>query len=183
MASPQPQASFRKGFVAGEFLTDTYRISGEVELRGTPILDQLNDHMELFLPLENLFISPLLDPAVLTGNYRQGNVRKSNLGLVVLNQMRDGLPYREGQYMGRDNVNRYILIVAAGFEIQGALRLHPSVNVANFVRTTPEQFIPVFEGTALLTARRDVQFKGGSVLVNRNLIEVFCTLDKPPAES
>jgi hypothetical protein len=173
----QQQATYRKGFVAGEFLTSTYRISGEVEMGGIPLLDQINNHNELYIQLENLFISPLLDPAVLTGNYRYGHLRKNAVGVVVLNTIKDGLPHREGQYMGRDHINRQILIVAAGFEVRGALRLHPTVNLANFVRTTPEHFVPVFDATATLTARREITFKGGSILINRQLIEVFAILE------
>jgi hypothetical protein len=167
---------FRKGYVGGEFLTSTYRISGEVELRSDLLLDQLNQHMELFLQIERLFISPLRDPATLTGNYAVGHIRKSSLGLVVLNQMKDGLPRREGQYMGRDHVDRQVVILAAGFEVQGFIRLHPSVNVANFIRTTPENFVPVFEATAIYTKQREIVFKGGAILLNRNLFEVFATL-------
>jgi len=173
----QAQVSIRKGFVAGEFMTHTYRISGEVELRGTPMLDQLNDQNALFLGLERVFISPLLDPATLVGNFKHGEVRKDTLGIVVLNQMRDGLPLREGRYMGRDHIDRAVLVVVAGFEVKGAIRLHPSVNVPNFVRTTPEHFIPVFDAEATLATRREITFKGGAILVNRSHIEVFAMLE------
>lgn len=168
------QATVRKGYVAADFLTRTYRISGEVDLRGEPLLDKMNAHMELFVALERMYISPLLDPAVLTGHYEIGNVRKDSTGLVMLKQLEDGLPRRQGQYMGRDHVDRDLLIVVAGFEVRGVLRLHPSVDLANFVRTTPEHFIPIFNADATLTADRSVVFKGGAILVNRNHIEVFC---------
>lgn len=170
----QGQATIRKGFVGGEFLTRTYRISGEAELRGVPLLDQLNDLNTQFLTLERMYVSPLLDPAVLTGNFPAGEIRKENIGIVALSQFKDGLPQREGRYMGRENVDKPLLIVASGFEVSGVIRLHPSVNLANFVRTTPELFIPVFNATATLAARRDIVFRGGAVLVNRSRIEVFC---------
>jgi hypothetical protein len=176
MAASSTPGAFRKGLIGGEFLTATYRISGEMDPRGETLLDQLNNYQELFLQVERIFVSPLLSPATLAANYPTGHVRKSSLGLIVLSQMRDGLPRREGQYMGRDHVDRQILIVAAGFEVRGAIRLHPSVNVANFIRTTPEQFIPVFDASAMLTAKQDIVFKGGAILLNRNQVEVFCVL-------
>jgi hypothetical protein len=169
----EQQAKVRTGYVAGDFMTRTYRISGEVALRGEPLLDQINDMNTQFITLERVFVSPLLDPAVLTGNYASAEIRKDNVGIVVLNQMRDGLPYREGRYIGRDHVDRQLLIVAAGFEIRGNLRLHPTVNVQNFVRTTPEDFILLFNSTAALTARREIVFQGGAILLNRRQIEVF----------
>lgn len=168
------QTSIRAGYLSGEFLTRTYRISGEVSLQGTPLLDHLNDHLALFIQLEKMFVSPLLEPASLTGNYRFGNVRKDRLGLVVLSQMKDGLPRREGQYVGRDFVDRKMLIVTAGFEVRGVIRLHRTVDVNNFMRTTPERYIPVFDATAALTANREIVFQGGAILVNRDQTEVFC---------
>ncbi len=168
----------RPGFVSGDFLTASYRISGDVKLHGEPLLDQLNDHMALFIALKRMFVSPLLDPTVLTGNFEEGHVRKSNLGLVVLKTAKAGLPHREGRYVGRDHVDHEMLIVAAGFELRGVLRLHPTVDVPKFVRTTPEHFIPLFDATATMTVDRDVMFEGAAILLNRNQIEVFSVLGK-----
>jgi hypothetical protein len=88
----EKQAKVRTGYVAGDFMTRTYRISGEVALRGEPLLDQLNTLNTLFVTLERVYVSPLLDPATLTGNYASAEVRKDHVGIVVLNQARDGLP-------------------------------------------------------------------------------------------
>jgi hypothetical protein len=169
--------AMRAGIVSAEFLTRTYRISGEVPLGGIPLLDQLNDQMALFIQLEKMFVSPLLEPATLTGNYRTGNVRKDTLGLVVLTQMKDGLPRREGQYTGRDNVDRHVLVVAAGFEVRGSIRLHRSVEVNNFMRTTPDRYIPMFDAKATYTLNREIVFQGGAILINREQAEVFCMTD------
>jgi hypothetical protein len=173
----EQQAKVRTGYVAGDFMTRTYRISGEVALRGEPVLDQLNNLNTLFITLERVYVSPLLDPAVLTGNYATAEVRKDNVGIVILNQARDGLPYREGRYVGRDHVRRQLLIVTAGFEVRGSLPLHPSVNVPNFVRTTPEDFIPLFDAKAILTANHQLFFEGAAILLNRREIEVFSLVE------
>lgn len=170
---PVQQTSIRTGYLAGEFLTSTYRISGEVSIHSNPLLDELNDVNALFVTVERMFVSPLFNPTVLTGNYRSAEVRKDRLGLVVLNQRRDGLPLREGRYVGRDHVERSVLLVAAGFEVRGLLTLHKSVNIPTFIRTTPEDFIPIFDATATLAVKRDVVFRGGAILVNRRRLEVF----------
>ena len=169
----QQQANIRKGFVAADFMTATYRVSGEAGLRGDPLLDQLNDHQALYISLERVFVSPLLDPAILTGNYNHAELRKNSVGIVILTEEKDGLPYRQGRYKGRDHKDHPVMIVSAGFEVQGVMRLHPTVNIPNFVRTTPEHFVPVFNARATLTSRRDITFEGGAILVNRNQIEVF----------
>lgn len=174
----QAQATIRKGYVAGEFLTRTWRVSGEVEVQGQPLLDQLNDHLAQFLQVERMFISPLSDPAQLAGNYTSGNIRKDNLAVVALKQLQAGLPHREGQYMGRDHVDRPVAIVVYGIEVRGVIRLHPSVNVSHFIRTTPEHFIPVFNATARLVAQPEIVFTGGAILLNRGQMEWFCLLEE-----
>lgn len=171
------QATIRAGYVAAEFLTRTYRISAEVMLRGETLLDQMNDLNALFLSVERMFISPLLDPATLTGHFKVGEVRKDRVGIVVLQQRRDGLPQREGRYVGRDHVEREVLMVAAGFEVRGKISAHRSVNIPNFVRTTPEDFILVFDASATLTAKRDVVYEGGAILVSRKRTEVFAMIE------
>jgi len=169
--------SMRQLAVSGEFLTRTFRISGEVSVRSDPLLDQLNDHLALFVHVERVYISPLLDPAALTGNFRSAEVRKDGLGLVVLTRLEDGLPHRQGRYVGRDHVERQVLAVAAGFEVRGLMSLHPSVNINELIRTTPEQFVPIFDASATLTAQREIVFNGGAILINRSQIEVFALLD------
>lgn len=169
--------TLRQQVVSGDFLTRTYRTSGDVPVVGDPLLDQLNDELAHFLHIERVFISPLLEPAVLTGNFRTAEVRKDRLGLVVLNRLEDGLPYRQGRYVGRDHVEQQILTVVAGFEVRGGIWLHPSVNVIELVRTTGERFIPIFNASATFAAQRDIVFNGGAILVNRGMIEVFAQVE------
>jgi hypothetical protein len=168
----QQHAMIRKGYVAADFMTRTYRISGEVELR-EPLIDQLNDLNAQFLTLERMFVSPLLDPATLTGHYEVGEIRKDRIGIVLLNDKKAGLPFREGKYIGRDNKDFPVVFVAAGFEVTGMLRQHPSVNIINFVRTTPEDFILLFDATATLAAHRQHVFSAPALLLSRPQIEVF----------
>jgi hypothetical protein len=160
-------------YLAGEFITRMFRISGEADVQSDPLLDLLNDHLALFIQLERMFISPLHHPAVLVGNYEVGNVRKDRLVMAVLKRESDGLPYRRAQYEGRDHVDRKLVIVTAGFELQGLIRLHPSVNVSHFIRTTSEQFIPLFQAQASLVLDSSTLFKGEAILVNRAQIEAF----------
>lgn len=170
------QSTIQQGYVTADFLNLTYRVSGDVSVRSAPLLDQLNDHMALFLTIERMFVSPLLDPATLTGNFEVGEVRKDRLALVALNRAEDGLPQRQGRYVGRDHVDTEVLIVVAGFEVRGKMRLHPTVNVTTLLRTTPEMFVPVFDAQAVLSAKRTVVFEGGALLINRQQIELFCVV-------
>lgn len=80
--------------------------------------------------------------------------------------------------MGRDHVDRPVAIVVYGIEVRGVIRLHPSVNVSHFIRTTPEHFIPVFNATARLVAQPEIVFTGGAILLNRGQMEWFCLLEE-----
>ncbi len=167
------QSTIRQGYVSADFINLTYRISGDVSVRAETLLDQLNDHMAFFITVERMFVSPLNDPATLTGNFETGEVRKDRLAMVVLNRSEDGMPQRRGRYEGRDHVDTDVFIVVAGFEVRGRIRQHPTVNIANMLRTTPEMFVPVFDAQATMSARRQIVFQGGAILVNRSQFEVF----------
>lgn len=174
----QRQSSFHKNTISAEFLTQVYRISGDVNIGTEPVLDQLNDHLALFIEVEHMFLSRLNDPAQLTESSSTGQVRKDNTLIVVLNKLEHGLPRRQGQYSGRDHRDRPLLVITNSFEVRGSLRLHPSVKFDDFLRTTPEQFVPLFNARATYVANPDVVFEGGALLVNRAQFEAFSLLDR-----
>jgi len=118
----------RQQAVNAEFLTRSYRISGEVSVRSDPLLDQLNDHLALFVHVERVFVSPLLDPATLTGNFRSVEVRKDTLGLVVLSARKNGLPHRQVATSARPIERPFVR--SPPIRGGGVMSLHPSVNVA-----------------------------------------------------
>lgn len=170
----------RKGYLSAEFLTENYRISGEVALKGQPLIDTLNDKMNSFVRVENMYISPVNDPTVFTAQYALGHIRKDNIVAAVLAREEDGIARHSIYQAKADAPILYSLFtVTKGYEVRGGLKLGSPVDVDNMLMQSLDLFIAVFRGHAKLTASPEIQFAGGALLLNRTFTNIFC-VEKTP---
>jgi hypothetical protein len=165
----------RKGYLAAEFLTDSYRISGEVNLRGQPLVDTLNDKMNSFIKLENVYVSPVSDPTIFTAQYPIGNLRKDTIQTVLLAREEDGAA-RHTIYATKGDapILFTLFTVLGGYEVRGGLKQSSPIDVDNMLMQSIDSFITIYRASIKLTAYPEIQFTGGSVLINRNYANLFC---------
>ncbi len=164
----------RKGFVSADFLTESYRISGEVALKNQPLVDMLNDKLTGFIRGENVYVSPVHDPATFTAQGGVGNLRKDRIGLVVLAREEDGQS-RHSLYQTQTSQPTTFSLFATmpGFEVRGALRQTSLIDIENMLMQSVDRFITIFRATAKVTSNPELQFTGGAILLNRELATLF----------
>lgn len=165
----------RKGYLSADILTENYRISGEIPLKGQPLIDSLNEKLSNFIRIENIYISPVHDPTVFTAQYPVGNVRKDTIIAVVLAREEDGIA-RHSIYQSKPDapILYGLFTVTKGFEVRGGLKLGSPTDVDNMLLQSIDPFITIFRATATLTARPEIQFSGGSMILNRTFTNIFC---------
>jgi hypothetical protein len=165
----------RKGYLSADILTENYRISGEVPLKGAPLVDMLNDKLSSFIRVENIYISPVHDPTVFTAQYPIGNVRKDTIAAVILAREEDGIA-RHSIYQSKPDapILFSLFTVTKGFEVRGGLKLPSPTDIDNMLLQSLDPFITVFRATAKLTARPEILFTGGAIVLNRNFTNIFC---------
>ncbi len=165
----------RKGYLSADILTENYRISGDIPLKGQPLVDTLNDKLSSFIRVENIYISPVHDPTVFTAQYPVGNVRKDTVTAVILAREEDGIARHSIYQVKPDAPILFALFtVTKGFEIRGGLKQTSPTDIDNMLLQSVDSFITVFRATATLTARPEIQFNGGSVIINRTFTNIFC---------
>jgi hypothetical protein len=173
----------RKNILTAEFLSESYRVSGEVSVRDQPLVDLLNDKMSHFVKVENVYLSPIDDPSVFRTQSAIGQLRKDRISMVVLPREEDGYArhtlYRN---IGHLAIGYNIFAAILGFEVRGGLKLSSQVDVDNMLMQSVDRFISVYRATATLTAHPEMQFTGGSILLNRELATLF-TIERIKAES
>jgi hypothetical protein len=168
------KASYRKGYLTAEFISQTYRISGDASLRQGALLDILNDLTTVYVRLENVYVSPITDPALIKGNYAVGQVRKDNLTMVVLATQEDAQSRRTGPVSKQVSAVYSMFITVPGFEVQGGIKIESAVDVDRMFVSGTDRFIAVYNATATVTTNPRVQFTGGAILINRDQVGLFC---------
>jgi len=173
----------RKGVLVAEFLSESYRVSGEVSVRDQPLVDLLNDKMSNLVKVENAYLSPIDDPTVFRVQNVIGQVRKDRLSMVVVPREEDGYA-RHTLYRNLGNApigfNLYAAIL--GFVVRGGLKFSSQVDVDNMLLQNVDRFIAVYRATATLSSHPDMQFAGGAILLNRELVTLF-TVERAKGES
>ena len=173
----------RKNILTAEFLSESYRVSGEVSIRDQPLVDQLNDKMSNFVKVENVYLSPVDNPSIFRAQSAHGQIRKDSLCLVVLPREEDGFA-RHTLYRNLGNAPIGYNLYAAiwGFEVRGGLKVSSQVDVDTMLLQTVDRCITVYRATATLTSHPDMEFAGGSILLNRQLATLF-TVERVKGES
>jgi hypothetical protein len=168
----------RKGHLSAEFLTQTYRISGEINLKGQPFVDLLNDKMSTFIRIENAYVSPIDDPTVFKAQAPSAVLRKDTIALVILSREEDGVARHTLYHIKPDAPVLFnVFSVIHGFEVHGGLKLSSPVDIDNLIMQNVDRFITLYRATATLAANADIQFYGGSLLLNREMANLY-TIEK-----
>jgi hypothetical protein len=155
-----------------DFFTRYHRISGSVDVRSRKLADQLEDRTTSFLELEDAYVSLVERPADIVVSNASSILRKESILAAVVAREEDGLPrsYSYGSYLGARLQSVFLTLSA--FEVQGHLRLVGKRGLRS-VLTSGDLFVPVLDGHMRYAMRRDVEFTGGVILINRARIEAI----------
>lgn len=164
--------------LVADFFSQSYRISGSLDVSSRKLADRLEDRNTSFVRLENTYISNIEHPADIVASHATSILRKDKIIAVVVAREEDGLSrkYTYGSYLG-GHVQRAFLIVPA-FEIQGYLRLSGKRDLRALL-AGGDLFLPILDAEMKLSAHPDVTFSGGVILVNRAKIEALWEEEEP----
>jgi hypothetical protein len=168
----------RRGWVAVDFFTHSYRISGTVDVRRISLADQLNDRTSSYLLLEDTYVSPIDRPGDITASYAQAALRKENITMAVLTNKDDGLSKKQsfGSYYGTSLKN--VFITVPQFEVRGFLQVVGKFDLHALLAIGTDRFMPILDGTTFASLWPDVQFDGGVILVNKDSVGVMCVQEE-----
>lgn len=168
------QAVKRRGWVSADFFTHSYRVSGSVDVRRLPLADQLNDRTTSYLMLEDAYISPIDHPGDITASYAIAALRKENITMAVLVAKEDGLSKKHsyGSYFSASLKN--VFITVPQFEVRGYLQVVGKFDLHSLLATGTDRFMPLLDGVTFASLKPEVQFDGGMILVNKDVVGVMC---------
>ncbi len=163
-----------RGWVAADFFTHSYRISGSVDVRRLPLADQLNDRTTSYLMLQDAYVSPIDRPGDITDSYAMAALRKDNVSMAVLTNKDDGLSKKHsyGSYFGMSLKN--VFLTVPQFEVRGFLQVVGKFDLHALMATGTDRFMPLLDGTTFSTLKPEIQFQGGMLLVNKDAVGVMC---------
>ena len=177
-STPSERAVKRRGWVTADFFTHGYRISGSVDVRRLPLADQLNDRTTSYLILEDAYVSPIDRPGDITASYATAVLRKENVTMAVLMTKEDGLGKKQsfGSYYGTSL--KSVFITVPQFEVRGDLQIVGKFDVHALLATGTDRFMPVLDATTFASLKPEIQYDGGAILVNKDVIGVMCMSDE-----
>ncbi len=166
------------GWLAADFFTHSYRISGHVDVRRKSLYDMLNDQTTSFIELEDAYVSPIDRPGDIIATHPASFLHKNNLTLIVVPHRDDALSRKHtyGSYFGTFLAN--VFLTVPSFEIVGYLRLSTKMDLRRVLTSGTDDFIAVLDGRVRASIRSDIIFTGGGILVNKQHIGAFCVTDE-----
>jgi hypothetical protein len=163
---------YRRGFVAADFFTHTHRISARADTRKRSLADNLNDRLTSYLELYETFISRLHRPGEIVTSYNLASLRKDSITLVVLAAEEETSGRHAYGYFAKQLYD--VFLTVPSFEIRGRLKVIGKLDLHVLLVKGTERFISISNPVASPCLSPDITFTGGTVLVNKSRIELFC---------
>lgn len=164
--------------IIADFFAHGYRVSGAFVGGNRSLSDVVYDLNTDFLLVQDAYLSPITDPAKISGYYAQTTLLKASLDFVLTIDPKDGL--RRDQRYTLSTQSFEICMTVPFFEIRGKLHLPGRIFEPRvFLSSEAGQFITLLDVTARCTFSPDVSYQGGAALVSRRGISF---LGEQPSE-
>jgi len=171
---------YGRGFVAADFFTHTYRISARADTRKRSLADHLNDRLTSYLELHETFVSRLHKPSEIVASYKLASLRKDGITFAVLAAEEETSERHAYGYFAKQLYD--VFLTVPSFEIRGKLRAIGKLDMQVLLVKGTENFISIGNPVASPCLFPDITFTGGTVLVNKSRIELFCISEAPPSQ-
>jgi hypothetical protein len=166
IAMQRPTQSYQ---VVADFFAQGYRVSGAFMGENRSLSDVIYDLNTDFLLIQDAYLSPIMDPAKISGYYAQTTLLKANMDFVLTMDMKDGLRRDQRFALGDHSFN--VSLTVPFFELRGRLHLPGrSFEPRRFLSSEAGRFITLLEVSARCTFNPDVSYQGGAALINHNAI-------------
>ncbi|MBN1875369.1 MAG: hypothetical protein JXA33_14160 [Anaerolineae bacterium] len=158
--------------ITAEFFADGYRVSGHFDAARYALADTLLDPTTNYISIINAYLSPVMDPSVLTAHYKIATVDKSQLDFVLTVNARDGI--RRDQHYAQGMKTHTVFLTLPFFEVSGELRTAMTVfKPRSYLSTTAGSFLTFLNVTARCTFNPSIVYQGGAAQINRTKITFF----------
>jgi hypothetical protein len=168
---------YGRGFIAADFFTQTYRISARADTRKRSLANHLNDRLTSYLELHETFVSRLHKPSEIVASYNLASLRKDSITFVILAAEKEMSERHAYGYFAKQLYD--VFLTMPSFEIRGKLQVTGKPDLHAFLVKGTENFISISNPVASPCLFPDISFTGGTVLVNKSRIELFCISETP----
>jgi hypothetical protein len=168
---------YGRGFIAADFFTHTYRISARADTRKRSLANHLNDRLTSYLELHETFVSRLHKPSEIVASYKLASLRKDSITFVILAAEKETSERHAYGYFAKQLCD--VFLTVPSFEIRGKLQVTGKLDLHAFLVKGTENFISISNPVASPCLFPDISFTGGTVLVNKSRIELFCISETP----
>ena len=169
--------TLRGEFLAADFFTTAYRMSGHVATGKRRLADILSDRLSNFLILQDIYVSRIYKPGEIVAYYKTGSLIKSQITFVVLPTEADGLS-KDHTYAALRRQTQQVFTTVPSFEIRGSLKVVGKLDLQALLTMGTDRFMPLLNATASAALLPQMQFSGPVILVNKSSVELFCVADE-----
>ena len=136
-----------------DLFTDTYRVTGNAEVRTGGIQAELSNPSSDYFELSDVYVSRIHQPGEITANYSECAFRKQNINFIIVQNRREGsstgsTPPRSKFTRGRP---LDVFLAVPAFEIQGTVHYEGSASPmpTSILTHSAGSFQPVLEAKAV----------------------------------
>jgi hypothetical protein len=154
------------------FVTDEHLLVGQVQTRGSRLLEMLIDAHSEYVHLDDVHVARRESKASRVTTLKQAVVRKELLRLAVLGGGQHEAPEtRRFAFVDKQNFPAFVIV--SGYEIEGGLQLRGAADPVSAMTHELKSFIPITDAKISHAGGHGDPLTASVVLCNRNFISLF----------
>lgn len=164
--------------ITADFFTKQHRVRGQIFTGSRRLTDLLNDELHSSLELSEVEVARVIKPEKVVYTYPSAVLMKEAIALVIIpGERSNGAEGRIFKFIEKKPYE--VVLTVPPYEISGVLHLRGTGNLRTLLVMEVSHFVPMTQAQVVFTLFPKVRFFGEVAIVNKALLEVVGTLERP----
>jgi len=168
-----PESNVTQRLISADFLTQSYRVVGKLQVPNTGVIGIVNDKTTSFMEVVDAKLAPIHMPTKLVGEYEIIDLVKANLFAICLTRREDVGPQALARGGYQKLVKYKIRATSQVYMLEGTLEWTGRFEFATIMVEGTRDFVPLYDATLTAILIPRLRIESPAILFNRRQVDLL----------
>jgi hypothetical protein len=168
-----PDTNVLHHMLAADFLTQSYRVVGKIQVPNTGMVGLVNNPTTSFMEVVDAKLARIHMPTKLVGEYKLVDLVKNNVFAICLARREDLGPHALTRGGYQNMVEYSIRVTTQVYELEGTLEWSGRFDFATVMVEGARDFVPLYDAKLTAILIPQLRIESPAVLFNRRQVDLL----------